>query len=119
MTRLDARIRAYWARIEQVLDRCLVLPEPGSARLREAMRYRTLGRGKRVRPLLLNVEGHAQLLGKLISVRMLPARSPPTPAPRGLMAHGHARLSCVTVPSQISVRCERAPKPWAILRATQ
>jgi geranylgeranyl pyrophosphate synthase len=66
MTRLDARIRAYWARIEQVLDRCLVLPEPGSARLRDAMRYRTLGRGKRLRPLLLSVEGHAQLLGNSI-----------------------------------------------------
>jgi len=51
MTRVDARIRTYRARIEPVLDRCLALPEPGN---------------KPLRPLVLNVEGHPQWLGKSI-----------------------------------------------------
>jgi len=57
MTPFDARIGAYRERIEQVLDRCLALPEPGTARLREAMRYSALGGGKRLRPLLVYVTG--------------------------------------------------------------
>ena len=51
MTRVAAPIRAYRARIERVLNRCLALPESG-----------TKGR----RPLLLNVEGHPHLLDKSI-----------------------------------------------------
>ena len=39
MTRFEARMAAYQARIERVLDECLALPDPGTARLREAMRY--------------------------------------------------------------------------------
>jgi hypothetical protein len=51
MTRVDAPIRPYRARIEHVLDRCLALPESGT---------------ERRRPLLLNIEGHPQLLDKSI-----------------------------------------------------
>ncbi|MFN5009795.1 MAG: polyprenyl synthetase family protein [Gammaproteobacteria bacterium] len=46
-------------RIEQVLDRALTLPEAGSTRLREAMRYRALGGGKRLRPTLVYLAGTA------------------------------------------------------------
>ena len=47
------------ARIESVLDRVLRLPESGSARLREAMRYSVLGGGKRLRPTLVYATGTA------------------------------------------------------------
>ena len=47
------------ARIESVLDRALRLPESGSARLREAMRYSVLGGGKRLRPTLVYATGTA------------------------------------------------------------
>jgi geranylgeranyl pyrophosphate synthase len=50
---------AYKARIEQVLDQCLVLPDPGTPRLREAMRYSALSGGKRLRPLLVYVTGES------------------------------------------------------------
>jgi geranylgeranyl pyrophosphate synthase len=50
---------AYKARIEQVLDQCLALPDPGTPRLREAMRYSALGGGKRLRPLLVYVAGES------------------------------------------------------------
>ncbi|HSY08511.1 MAG TPA: farnesyl diphosphate synthase [Steroidobacteraceae bacterium] len=50
---------AYRARIEQVLDDCLALPDPGTARLRAAMRYSALGGGKRLRPLLVYVTGES------------------------------------------------------------
>ena len=46
-------------RIEQVLERALTLPETGSARLREAMRYSALGGGKRLRPTLVYLAGTA------------------------------------------------------------
>lgn len=46
-------------RIERVLDRALALPEAGSARLREAMRYSVLGGGKRLRPTLVYMAGTA------------------------------------------------------------
>lgn len=51
----------YQARIEQVLDRCLLLtdPDPGAGRLREAMRYSVLGGGKRLRPILVYATGTA------------------------------------------------------------
>jgi geranylgeranyl pyrophosphate synthase len=47
----------YQARIEQVLDRCLSLPDSGTARLREGMRYSVLGGGKRLRPILVYTTG--------------------------------------------------------------
>lgn len=50
---------SYRARIEQVLDRCLALPDPGTVRLREAMRYSTLGGGKRLRPALVYLTGES------------------------------------------------------------
>ena len=49
----------YRERIEQVLDRALQLPEAGSRRLVEAMRYSALGGGKRLRPTLVYVSGLA------------------------------------------------------------
>ena len=54
-----ARVRACQARIEAVLDRALTLPDPGTARLREAMRYSVLGAGKRLRPTLVYLTGEA------------------------------------------------------------
>lgn len=56
---MNPRIEAYQARIEQVLDRCLSLPDAGSARLREGMRYSVLGGGKRLRPILVYSTGEA------------------------------------------------------------
>ena len=46
-------------RIEAVLERALQLPEAGSVRLREAMRYSVLGGGKRLRPTLVYATGTA------------------------------------------------------------
>jgi geranylgeranyl pyrophosphate synthase len=59
MTSLSARMESYRARIEQVLDRCLALPDAGTLRLREAMRYSTLGGGKRLRPALVYLTGES------------------------------------------------------------
>jgi len=59
MTSLSARMDSYRARIEQVLDRCLALPDAGTPRLREAMRYSTLGGGKRLRPALVYLTGES------------------------------------------------------------
>jgi geranylgeranyl pyrophosphate synthase len=59
MTSLPARMDSYRARIEQVLDRCLALPDAGTPRLREAMRYSTLGGGKRLRPALVYLTGES------------------------------------------------------------
>jgi geranylgeranyl pyrophosphate synthase len=59
MTPLPARMESYRARIEQVLDRCLALPDAGTPRLREAMRYSTLGGGKRLRPALVYLTGES------------------------------------------------------------
>ena len=47
------------ARIELVLERALTLPDPGTARLREAMRYSVLGGGKRLRPTLVYLTGES------------------------------------------------------------
>jgi geranylgeranyl pyrophosphate synthase len=55
----DARVSAYQQRIENVLERCLTLPDCGTARLRDAMRYSTLGGGKRLRPILVYTTGEA------------------------------------------------------------
>ena len=59
MTTLESRIESYRNRIEQVLDRCLELPDAGTERLREAMRYSTLGGGKRLRPALVYLVGES------------------------------------------------------------
>lgn len=59
MTTLESRIESYRNRIEQVLDRCLALPDAGTERLREAMRYSTLGGGKRLRPALVYLTGES------------------------------------------------------------
>jgi len=49
----------YRARIEAVLDRALPIPDAGSQRLVEAMRYSALGGGKRLRPTLVYTAGVA------------------------------------------------------------
>src|SRR6201992_167251 len=55
----SGRLASYRARIETVLDECLALPDSGTARLREAMRYSALGGGKRLRPSLVYLTGEA------------------------------------------------------------
>ncbi len=54
-----ARVAACQARIERVLDEALRLPDAGTARLREAMRYSVLGAGKRLRPTLVYLTGES------------------------------------------------------------
>jgi farnesyl diphosphate synthase len=66
-----ARISEYQARIEQVLDRCLQLPDSGTARLRDGMRYSVLGGGKRLRPILVYTTGVA--LGAPLEALDVPA----------------------------------------------
>jgi geranylgeranyl pyrophosphate synthase len=56
---VTALLEEYQQRIEQVLDRCLALPDTGTARLREGMRYSVLGGGKRLRPILVYTTGHS------------------------------------------------------------
>src|ERR1700761_7106607 len=53
------RIASYRSRIETVLEGCLALPDSGTARLREAMRYSALGGGKRLRPTLVYLTGES------------------------------------------------------------
>jgi geranylgeranyl pyrophosphate synthase len=71
MTSLSARMESYRTRIEQVLDRCLALPDAGTPRLREAMRYSTLGGGKRLRPALVYLTGES--LGAVLTDLDAPA----------------------------------------------
>ena len=54
-----ARIAGCKARIERVLEDALALPDPGTERLREAMRYSVLGAGKRLRPTLVYLTGES------------------------------------------------------------
>jgi farnesyl diphosphate synthase len=54
-----ARVGACKARIERFLDEVLRLPDPGTERLRDAMRYSTLGAGKRLRPVLVYLTGES------------------------------------------------------------
>ena len=54
-----ARVAACQERIERVLEQALALPDPGTPRLREAMRYSVLGAGKRLRPTLVYLAGEA------------------------------------------------------------
>lgn len=56
---LDARVAQWRARTELQLARHLDLADPGTARLGEAMRYSTLGGGKRLRPVLVYATGSA------------------------------------------------------------
>ena len=56
---LAARLEGWRARIEQQLAARLALEDPGTARLGEAMRYSTLGGGKRLRPALVYATGTA------------------------------------------------------------
>src|SRR5262249_13206191 len=56
-TDFASRVQACQQRIEGVLDRALALPDPGTQRLREAMRYSVLGAGKRLRPTLVYLTG--------------------------------------------------------------
>jgi geranylgeranyl pyrophosphate synthase len=58
-TALDARLKTYRDRVETVLDRLLPRGDAGTARLTEAMRYSTLGGGKRLRPVLVYTAGTA------------------------------------------------------------
>jgi geranylgeranyl pyrophosphate synthase len=55
----SARVIACRRRIEGVLERALALPDPGTQRLREAMRYSVLGAGKRLRPTLVYLTGES------------------------------------------------------------
>jgi geranylgeranyl diphosphate synthase, type II len=57
MSLFEARRAAYQARIEQVLEASLNLPDAGTERLRDGMRYSALGGGKRLRPLLVYFTG--------------------------------------------------------------
>jgi geranylgeranyl pyrophosphate synthase len=54
-----ARVADCQARIERVLDDALRLPDAGTERLREAMRYSVLGAGKRLRPTLVYLTGES------------------------------------------------------------
>ncbi|HTT43449.1 MAG TPA: farnesyl diphosphate synthase [Steroidobacteraceae bacterium] len=54
-----ARIARCRERIEGVLEAALALPDPGTTRLREAMRYSVLGAGKRLRPTLVYLTGES------------------------------------------------------------
>jgi geranylgeranyl pyrophosphate synthase len=53
------RLAHYRARIEGVLEQNLQLPDAGTERLREAMRYSVLGGGKRLRPVLVYLTGES------------------------------------------------------------
>jgi geranylgeranyl pyrophosphate synthase len=53
------RLASYRLRIESVLDKILALPDCGTDRLREAMRYSTLAGGKRLRPTLVYLTGES------------------------------------------------------------
>lgn len=59
MTGFESRFQAYAERIERVLTQILELPNCGTPRLREAMRYSVLGGGKRLRPVLVYVTGES------------------------------------------------------------
>jgi geranylgeranyl pyrophosphate synthase len=67
----SVRVDACQARIESVLEEALELPDPGTQRLREAMRYSVLGAGKRLRPTLVYLTGES--LGAPFSALDAPA----------------------------------------------
>ena len=55
----DKRVQDYLDRVEVTLERYLPGPQLPPRRLHEAMRYATLGAGKRIRPLLVYATGEA------------------------------------------------------------
>ncbi|TDJ46397.1 MAG: geranyl transferase, partial [Gammaproteobacteria bacterium] len=57
--KFENRIDAYLERIENFLATEIPGPETPPQRLHEAMRYATLGGGKRIRPLLVYATGEA------------------------------------------------------------
>jgi len=59
VTAFRERLARYQQRIERVLDESLALPDAGTPRLRDAMRYSVLAGGKRLRPLLVYTTGEA------------------------------------------------------------
>jgi geranylgeranyl pyrophosphate synthase len=59
MSALPERLARYHQRIETVLDDYLTLPNCGTTRLLEAMRYSSLGGGKRLRPMLVYSTGES------------------------------------------------------------
>lgn len=56
---MEVWARTTTASVERTLQACLPLPGTEAARLIEAMRYATLGGGKRIRPLLCHAAGAA------------------------------------------------------------
>jgi geranylgeranyl diphosphate synthase type II len=68
---IEAQLAALQARIEAYLDQVLTLPDPGTPRLRDAMRYSVLGGGKRLRPVLVYLTG--QSLGASLEQLDVPA----------------------------------------------
>jgi geranylgeranyl pyrophosphate synthase len=68
---IATRVPDYQQRIETVLARALEIEGGATARLLEAMRYSTLGGGKRVRPVLVYATGEA--LGAPLEVLDAPA----------------------------------------------
>jgi farnesyl diphosphate synthase len=59
ITSLDSQLQQWRSRTELQLAKRLDLADPGTARLAEAMRYSTLGGGKRLRPILVYATGTA------------------------------------------------------------
>jgi farnesyl diphosphate synthase len=57
--KIDAFVQACQHRVEQALDQWLPAASTAPERLHSAMRYATLGGGKRVRPVLAYATGHA------------------------------------------------------------
>lgn len=58
-TNFESTLRTFQQRAERALDRWLPAADQAPSRLHEAMRYATLGPGKRVRPLLVYAAGAA------------------------------------------------------------
>ena len=56
---LASRVPLYQQRIERVLAQALDIPGAATGRLLEAMRYSTLGAGKRLRPTLVYLTGES------------------------------------------------------------
>src|SRR6185437_1773563 len=65
------RLAQYRSRVERVLEKHLELPDSGTPRLREAMRYSALGGGKRLRPILVYMTGES--LGASLALLNEPA----------------------------------------------
>jgi farnesyl diphosphate synthase len=73
VTAIRERLARYQHRVEGVLAHVLELPDTGTTRLREGMRYSVLGGGKRLRPLLVYLTGES--LGAPLAALDLPAAS--------------------------------------------